>query len=124
MNINNRLEELKVLPNNWDPEGAKPPDSVVIEKSLRFSLLLSLYNLTPESISPSVEEGICFNFWQNKKYAAIEFLNDGSTMLLLSGEGDPIIEELKEIDWHVALDKVKNFLNRTPKGQAIARRGS
>lgn len=110
--LKKQLDILSVLKSDWDPGGAAPPNPLCMARARGFSHLLYEANLQPDNARPSVEEGIAFNFHTPSKYAAIEFLNDGSIGLILSEEHKtPEIEDLSgESELRAALEQLTRFL--------------
>ncbi len=109
-----KLRQLAVLPPDWDTQGASPPSARTLLFAECFTRLLFAANLRPRSISPSVEEGVAFNFRAPSKYAAVEFLNDGSVGLVFSEAGrQPAVEciESEESRLRAAIDQLRDFLS-------------
>lgn len=79
-NLALRLVALARLQANWDTYGAEPPTERAIRKALG-ALQSTWTNLLPETVLPSVEGGVTFVYSTDaKKYAEIEFGNDGEIM--------------------------------------------
>lgn len=109
----NRLTELSALKADWDPEGAAPPNARTVAMARSFLNRLLYEEFAPNSISPSVEEGIAFNFRSGPKYAAVEFLNDGSIGLVLSEPGkEPVVDclEAEAGTLHEAVKRLREFI--------------
>ena len=71
-------------------------------------------NLAPSAVVPSVEEGVCFDFRSGNKYAAVEFLNEGSIGFTLSpSEGICMVKELDESQLGEAADRIREFISET-----------
>ncbi|MEB2346132.1 MAG: hypothetical protein OZ948_15495 [Deltaproteobacteria bacterium] len=95
----NRLTELATLRVDWDPEGAAPPNAEALTSARSFLALLLDAEFAPSSISPSVEEGITFNFRSGPRYAAVEFLNSGEVGFVLSERGKgPVVASIAAED--------------------------
>ena len=111
--LQDQLVLLGQLDADWDPEGAAPPTPTTLVAARNFARLLVSGNLACRSVTPSVEEGLAFNFHQGSRYGAIEFLNDGSVGLFLFAPAlNPIAEALEtQDDLAAAIDRLRDFVS-------------
>ncbi len=109
--LQRELQRLVELRAGWDPGGASPPNKTALGHAVCFADLLVRLGIRPDAVSPSVEGGAGFSFRSGTKYAAIEFLNDGSIGLVLSERNaEPIILFPDENELRAAIVTLRNFL--------------
>jgi hypothetical protein len=74
---------------------------------------LGSYDLRPDYIDPSVEDGVCISFREARKYADIECFNSGAVLAVVSdGKGRPIAWEVDRSESHLkgAIARIRSFL--------------
>jgi hypothetical protein len=107
------LGRLGKLANNWDSYGAEAPSRLAIETGKYIISVLSGLDLTPTSIDPSAEGGICISFRKGQRYSDIECFNDG-TVLAVTAESDskPNVWRLAgDADVAPSIKRMKAFLD-------------
>ena len=83
-----KLEELKVLKCNWDTYGASAPNETAIKSATRALQQLYQLDVRPDRVAPSTEGGIVISFFEDPKYADIEFFNSGEIAAIISDADD------------------------------------
>ncbi len=83
----NRIKSFAYLGPEWNPYGAAPPNSEVINKALHTLAIMRDSGILPDLVNPSVEEGIVFEWKVDDKFFLFEFYNDGE-VIFLKREGD------------------------------------
>lgn len=76
--LENKLQKLGRLSNNWDSYGSDAPSAATISSASRIGTIFIKLGLTPDVTVPSSEGGVALCFIRNKKYADVEFFNSGS----------------------------------------------
>jgi hypothetical protein len=107
--VENKLNEFWQLEADWNSYGAKPPHRNAMDNALQFSGRSIDFGIHPDRIEPSAEGGVAIAFLRGDRRAIAEFLNDGSSDLLLydkqgnlretaaaSATLDVMIEEIRE----------------------------
>lgn len=69
-------------PPNWDSFGSQPPNEIAIMNAIKGLQILAGNGLFPDKVSPSMEEGIIFEFLLMSNYYLFEFYNDGDIIFL------------------------------------------
>jgi len=77
-----RIKSFKEIGENWDSMGSAAPSELSIRNALFALELLKDSMIFPNSINPSSDEGIVFEFSLNKNYFIFEFYNDGDIVFL------------------------------------------
>ena len=102
-----RIEELRSLQENWDTEGAAPPDAFATEAAIQLLKLAESSGLKPSSIDPDVLGGIAINFDNpNGEHVWISLRNGGADCMLLAFGDDVLSARYTKDTWEV----VESFL--------------
>jgi hypothetical protein len=91
----NKLEDLRKVPNNWNGYGSTGPNSTALESCQTILGILHEKNLQPSSIYPSAEEGVTITFAYDHKRGIIECYNDGDIISFTYQGDNPA--EIREI---------------------------
>lgn len=107
-----RLNTLRSLSENWDSNGAQPPNSLALAHLEKILSLLPLSDLIPAQISASAEGGAAISFLGADQYADIECFNDGDILAVTSiGRAVPDVWEVSPDNLFDALSKIRDFLS-------------
>ena len=114
--IEQRLFKKLHFPKDWVEEGVIPPNMVAKEKALAIcKKLFKRYNLIPDKISPTKEEGV-FLCYDNVNYNTdssliIEVYNTLETAALVSNnllKKNDYHEDIKDMNFKNVIQKFKN----------------
>ena len=90
-----------------------PPNQIAIQLAIKVIVELSIQNLQPHKISPSVEGGIGIEFRNKIKYCDIECFNTGEILGVISKNKDSAdvfqIDNNKE-DIRIGVKKIKDCI--------------
>lgn len=112
--MNEVIDAMALLRDDWDSYGALPPTRECREKVKKLLEAISSV-LTPTRIVPSAEGGIGLCFYVEKRYGDVEFLNSGEVLACTSdGSGNPIVWEVKDII--ASIKTIKDFLCQKQSG--------
>jgi len=82
--VNNWLNELCFVPNDWNAYGSPAPTRPSVERARSILTTLWAENLVPDRALPSAEGGVALIFrTPNQNRAVVEALNDFSAYVLL-----------------------------------------
>lgn len=99
-----KIQELKSLPRDWNGLDSEPPTYTAIARAATVLIALESISLRPERVAASAEGGIGIMFRRGRKFASIEFLNSGETVVLTSdGTGNPRAWEIDTSDKSLGL---------------------
>jgi hypothetical protein len=81
-----KIEAMLLLNSDWNSQGAVRPNERAVELAKRMLRSLDWFNLAPDRIDPSLEEGICLAFRKADRYADIECFNEGEILAIVSSK--------------------------------------
>jgi hypothetical protein len=103
------LLSLISLRDNWDSYGAEPPLPGVIEMAREALFRLQEMDILPDAVVPSAEGGVGIVFVRSGRYADIELLNEGDTLMsTYYGKDAPEVYEFHTADQ--AVSKVRQYI--------------
>jgi hypothetical protein len=110
-----QVEKLAGLSPGWDTYDAEPPNQSAISLAKKTLGLLEEMQFVPYQVGPSVEGGVGIVFFNDGKYADIEFLNSGTVLAVVSDrKSEPEAWEVPAQDALIrsALKKMHAYLAR------------
>jgi hypothetical protein len=77
-----RLAEMADMKDDWDGYKAKAPNEWALWQASAALAYASTLSCLPDNVLPSVENGVAIAYFENGRYADIEFFNDGDIALV------------------------------------------
>ena len=93
-----RLAVIEHLHRNWDGRGSEAPAALAVALAREALAVLRALNFCPTKITASAEGGVGISFVHGARHAAIEFLNSGEVLTLMTGHPGGPEATLIEID--------------------------
>ena len=108
------LAAIENLPENWDSNGAEPPNQVAIQNCQFILTHLVKAELKPSLIEPSTDDAVCIGFWSGSRYADVECFNDGEILAMTHDRGysEPEIWEIQAMELPHTINKIRRFLEK------------
>ena len=106
------LGGLRNLEENWNTYGASAPNETAIENAARALEHLSNLDVRPDRIAASTEGGVAISFFENRKYADMEFFNSGEIAAIVSDSIDREVWEVPESEVGASLERIVEFADR------------
>ncbi|MDD3581293.1 MAG: hypothetical protein PHW74_09760 [Desulfobacca sp.] len=110
----NRLREMRALPNNWDGRGTAAPNAMASINAWKVLMSLDEIDFVPAKLMPSAEEGIGIFFAKGNRYGFVECYNEGGIVVAMSDrEGDRRILEIGDTPEEIkdALETLRDFID-------------
>jgi hypothetical protein len=107
------LERLSVLEQDWDGNGAEPPNITALDEARAILARLRMVGFFPYRVSASAEGGVGICFRNGKRYADLECFNTGEVIGITSdGEGqiEPFEVSRNYEDQTAAIDRIRSFV--------------
>lgn len=116
--LKQKLLKLRLLDFENVQLDGKFPNLWSLQISDKILELMFKADIEPTEIEPSVDDGVCFSFLKNERYAEFEVLNDKSIVVMLKnykyGTGSTRVWEIEPVDpkkIESALKEIKTHIN-------------
>ena len=90
---------LRTLEENWNTYGAPAPNETAIENAAGALGHLSNLDVRPDRVAASTEGGVAISFFENGKYADMEFFNSGDIAAIVSDAAGREVWESPSRKW-------------------------
>ncbi len=109
--IEEKLEKIKNLNNDWaDYEDIALPNDNVLNKTRTLIHDLSKLLIFPDRVNPSIDEGICLSFYNDKQVLYFEIYNDGEEGYIIEDlDQKEIIENEDIYEFNTIIERIKEF---------------
>jgi hypothetical protein len=115
-----QLNNMRSIPNNWNGYGSEAPNSRAIRNMQDVIDIVYKKELTPDSLTPSADDGIGLTFVIGKKRAIIECSNQGNIVAVIyESNGEPDVWEMGSSPSEIedSVDKIFYFIQDTHNTQ-------
>lgn len=108
-----KIKELADLEDGWDSYNSAPaPDKISIDNAYKVVRILEEMKFPSEKILPSIDGGIVFTFYKNKRYADIECFNSDIIAAIMSDHNsEDRIPAWEVADIRQTVERIKAFIN-------------
>ncbi|MFW6172586.1 MAG: hypothetical protein ACOC5T_02470 [Elusimicrobiota bacterium] len=113
-NFQNKLKEIRALPDNYDGYGTAAPNDMAYLNAWDVLMVLDAIDFVPTKLMPSAEEGIGIFFAKGNRYGFVECYNEGGIGAAMSDrKGYRHIWEIGETTEEIkdALETLRDFID-------------
>lgn len=113
LSMQDKINELAKLKDGWGSynEGVAP-DGIAIGNAKRVLCILEEMNFPATNVTPSIDGGITFVFYKNKRYADIECFNSDVIAAIISDHStNELISAWEVTNIKETVERIEKFLN-------------